>query len=201
MIDRRRRCGNIGRVGSTSTFTVSSTCSFYKNRLGLREVEHAAAGGVDERHVAGDCGGPSRTDSSGGLASPGPDRGACREVLDILAESETRSGVRGGPGLTREGAGVHPGREMYLRANPQIQGVGRWPKKHPRLRNRSSRSAARRRRPRRGLETSMGTSKRLGGTTAVASTKKRIFNGWSNGGAAKRSSASTGRPGSTALAN
>src|SRR5437773_468844 len=39
---------------------------------------------------------------------------------------------------------------MYLRANPKIQGVGRWPKNHPRLRNRRSalHRRARRRPPR-----------------------------------------------------
>jgi len=40
------------------------------------------------------------------------------------------------PGLWR-GAFDDPGREMYLRANPQIQGVGPWPTKPQRLRNRS----------------------------------------------------------------
>jgi len=40
------------------------------------------------------------------------------------------------PGLRRS-AFHDPGREMYLRANPQIQGVSPWPKKPRRLRNRS----------------------------------------------------------------
>src|SRR2546429_197260 len=107
---------------------------FYDDRLGLREVEHGANGGVDERHVAGDCSGPSRTDSSGGLASPGPDRGACGAVLDFLAESETRSGVRGGPSFARAGAGVHParssrpaGRQRTRTARPSDPRLGMVP--------------------------------------------------------------------------
>src|SRR5438309_9006124 len=75
-----------------------------------------------------------------------------------------------------------PGREMYLRANPKIQGVGRWPKNHPRLRNRRSalhRKA--RRRPPRVRETCTPLSSRRGWTHEAASRKRPISGGWWSG--------------------
>src|SRR5438067_12999646 len=97
-----------------------------------------------------------------------------------------------------------PGREMYLRANPKIQGVGRWPKNHPRLRNRRLALHRRaRRRPPRVRETCTPLSSRRGGTREAASWSRPIFRGWWSGVAATPSFESTDRresigPGSSA---
>src|SRR5256884_7806505 len=88
-----------------------------------------------------------------------------------------------------------PGREMYLRANPKIQGVGRWPKNHPKLRNR--RSALRRRakrRPPRVREICTPLSSRRGGTREAAWWNRPIFRGWWSGVAATPSFESIDRP-------
>src|SRR5947208_979906 len=88
-----------------------------------------------------------------------------------------------------------PGREMYLRANPKIQGVGRWPKNHPRLRNRRSALHRRaRRRPPRVRETCTALSSRPGGTREAAWWNRPIFAGWWSGVAATPSFESTDRP-------
>src|ERR1700704_849875 len=89
---------------------------------------------------------------------------------------------------------------MYLRANPKIQGVGRWPKNHPRLRNR--RSALRRRARRRPLpvrETCTPLSNALGGTRAAASWSRLIFKEWLSGVAATPTFESIDRPESIGL--
>src|SRR3989475_11018859 len=88
-----------------------------------------------------------------------------------------------------------PGREMYLRANPKIQGVGRWPKNHPRLRNRRSALHRRaRRRPPPVRETCTHSSSRRGGTRAAVSWSRLIFRGWSSGVAGTPSFESIDRP-------
>src|SRR5437764_14420216 len=66
MIDPHRRCGSTGHAASTSTFEGSNSSSSCGSRLGNREVEHGETDGVDEWHVAGDHGGPTRAGSAGG---------------------------------------------------------------------------------------------------------------------------------------
>src|SRR5256886_7915722 len=88
-----------------------------------------------------------------------------------------------------------PGREMYLRASPKIQGVGRWPKNHPRLRIRRSALHRRaRRRPPPVRETCTPSSSRHGGTRAAVSWSRLIFRGWSSGVAETPSFESIDRP-------
>src|SRR5207247_6394727 len=107
MIDPHRRCGSTGHAASTSTFEGSNSSSSYGSRLGNREVEHGETDGVDEWHVAGDHGGPTRAGSAGGNPPAGSSRRARGPLLDFMAKPQTESGLRGNRGPARSGRGVH----------------------------------------------------------------------------------------------
>src|SRR2546421_11093744 len=94
MIDPHRRCGSIGRAGSTSTFAASSSSSSCGSRLGNREVEHGENEGVDEWHVARDHGGPTRGGSAGGNPPAGSGRRGRGGPLDFLGGRHPGTGPR-----------------------------------------------------------------------------------------------------------
>src|SRR5437016_13650992 len=97
MIDPHRRCGSTERAASISTFEGSNSSSSCGSRLGNREVEHGENDGVDEWHVAGDYGGPTRAGSAGGNPRAGTGRRARRPILDPMAEPPAESGLLGNP--------------------------------------------------------------------------------------------------------
>src|SRR5438046_7227201 len=110
MIDPHRRCGSTGHAASISTFEGSNSSSSCGSRLGNREVEHGETDGVDEWHVGGDDGGPTRAGSAGGNPPAGSGRRARGPILDLMAEPQPESGLRGNPGPAGSSAGVHPAR-------------------------------------------------------------------------------------------
>src|SRR2546421_11765087 len=105
MIDPHRRCGSTGRAGSTSTFAASSSSSSCGSRLGNREVEHGENDRVDEWHVAGDHGGPTRGGSAGGNPPAGSGRRGRGPLFGFMGGAPPESGLRGKPGPARGGAG------------------------------------------------------------------------------------------------
>src|SRR5437870_10249656 len=110
MTDPHRRCGSTERAASISTFEGSNSSSSCGSRLGNREVEHGENDGVDEWHVAGDHGGPTRAGSAGGNPPAGSGRRARGPILDLMAEPQPESGLRGNPGTAGSSAGAHPAR-------------------------------------------------------------------------------------------
>src|SRR2546427_3304560 len=90
MIDPHRRCGSTERAASISTFAASNSSSSCGSRLGNREVEHGENDGVDEWHVAGDHGGPTRAGSAGGKPPAGSGRRASWAITGFMAETRTR---------------------------------------------------------------------------------------------------------------
>src|SRR2546427_12122017 len=94
MIDPHRRCGSTGRAGSTSTFAASSSSSSCGSRLGNREVEHGENDRVDEWHVAGDHGGPTRAGSAGGTPPAGAGGRGGRAVFGFIGGPSQRTGLR-----------------------------------------------------------------------------------------------------------
>src|SRR5256885_4390447 len=98
MIDPHRRCGSTGRAGSTSTFAASSSSSSCGSRLGNREVEHGENDRVDEWHVAGDHGGPTRAGSAGGHPPAGSGRRAPGARVDVSSGRRTGNGAYGKTG-------------------------------------------------------------------------------------------------------
>src|SRR3989442_15290913 len=95
MTDPHRRCGSTGHAASISTFEGSNSSSSCGSRLGNREVEHGENDGVDEWHVAGDHGGPTRGGSAGGNPPAGWGRRGCGGALGFLGGAEQATGASG----------------------------------------------------------------------------------------------------------
>src|SRR5438128_12669486 len=98
MTDPHRRCGSTERAASISTFEGSNSSSSCGSRLGNREVEHGETDGVDEWHVAGDHGGPTRAGSAGGNPPASRGRSARRPILDLISAPRPEAGPSANPG-------------------------------------------------------------------------------------------------------